>query len=620
MKRGIHRALLALIIMVQLFYTTYIFAYVKTGNHSDEAWSYGLANSYYDPFIAFPKGVDVQNYWTKGLRNADEWFSGQILKEYITVQPAERFAYGSVYYNNTYDVHPPLYHMLLHTVCSLFPDTFSWWYGFFLNAVFLIVTQIFLFLFVEKISNDGSVALVACALYAGGIGTVCTFTFIRQYTLLLALCMMFSYFCACFCEKALATGSVSRKLLLALGLCALGTFQTHYVGIAFVGVFTALTCLYLLFNKKMWQMFCYGSTVFIALELNFLIYPSAMYDIIHNDGNAPKHFSPAVQIRMLLCDLFEYNFGFKIGYFPTAFWNITIPLCLMTVFAIVMLLLPFRKEEWFGGLMRWGRQTCRKFCLFLRRANYFPLISILTAVVIYEWTAHSIDVFANGVYSMRYTCVALPYICAVVVVCIQCILRLIVQSPQKRNYIMLVLLVCVIVRVHVSAVYPYTFMQMGNVRDAQHFFADKNVMVVNKSDTKYVTRMAAFTPILYEVDAVCYLHVNDTPKKEQEALAQQRRIDYFLIHQSLFPLTAEESEIVMGWMDDAEYAYILNSDQFVDNSGGMIVIDEREDGENVFQKKVELLQRLCLDDHYKLVALIEQQLGIYYVLQPSDTY
>ena len=118
--------------------------------------------------------------------------------------------------------------MILHTVFSFFPDSFSWWYGFSINIVCLALTQIFLYLFVNKIAKSESTALLTCALYAGGIGTACTFTFIRQYTLLVALYMMYSYFSVCFCETALETGTVSRKKLFALWICALGSFLTHY--------------------------------------------------------------------------------------------------------------------------------------------------------------------------------------------------------------------------------------------------------------------------------------------------------------------------------------------------------------------------------------------------------
>lgn len=110
--------LLILLIAVQLIYTSFCFVTKKQGCHSDEIWSYGLANSYYQPFIYMKDGVFIDDMTVDDVINYNEWESGEVFKDYITVQPGERFAYGSVYHNQTLDHHPPLYYMLLHTVCS----------------------------------------------------------------------------------------------------------------------------------------------------------------------------------------------------------------------------------------------------------------------------------------------------------------------------------------------------------------------------------------------------------------------------------------------------------------------------------------------------------------------
>ena len=603
---------LALIIVAQMIYTIYIFAFVKQGNHSDEVWLYGLANSYYDPFISFEKGADIQTY--KNLRNVNEWIQGDTLKNYITVQPGERFAYGSVYYNNTFDVHPPLFHMILHTVSSFFPNTFSWWYGFGINLGCLILTQIFLYLFVKKISKNESTALLVCMFYAGGIGAVCTFTFIRQYTLLIALCMLYSYFCACYCEKVFETGQVSRKLLVAMGITSFCAFLTHYFGIAFIGAFTAFVCVYLVCRKKIWEMLLYGSSVFIALELSFLVYPSALFDIIHDDGKPVKYFSPSVQIRILMSDLFEYNFGFKIGYFPTAFWNITIPAVIMAVVVAVILLFPFRKETWFGKFIKWIWDKCRNFIRFLRYANYFPAISLLAAVVIYEWTAHCVDVFAMGIFSMRYTCVVLPYICVATVMGAKKVLGLAVRNQRNQDYIMFALIVCVLIRVHVSAIYPYTFMEIGDGKNLQELFADKNVMVVEEKTGYFITKMTSLIPVLDETEAVCFMHTRTTDEESRQELVGQKAIDYFLIYENIFPLADEESQTVIRWVNEEKRKYSVENQKI--EEGAMTLIDERESTEDPFEKKEKLLEELGIDDGYELVGAIERQMGVYYVVKP----
>lgn len=43
--------ILAVIVVLQIIVVSYYFIFEKEGYHSDEVWSYGLANSFYEPFI-----------------------------------------------------------------------------------------------------------------------------------------------------------------------------------------------------------------------------------------------------------------------------------------------------------------------------------------------------------------------------------------------------------------------------------------------------------------------------------------------------------------------------------------------------------------------------------------
>ena len=124
-KSKIPYLLLILIIVLQLLWTGYSFLYRKDGRHSDEIWSYGLANSYYQPFVYQRAGVHIDDCQMEDIINTEQWITGETFRNYITVQPDQRFAYGSVYSNQTLDHHPPLYYALLHTVCSFFPNQFS---------------------------------------------------------------------------------------------------------------------------------------------------------------------------------------------------------------------------------------------------------------------------------------------------------------------------------------------------------------------------------------------------------------------------------------------------------------------------------------------------------------
>ena len=71
------------------------------------------------------------------------WRTSKEAQDYVKAQE-NRFNYISVYYNQVLDVHPPLFYMLVHTVSSIFNDTFSKYIIFSINLVFFIGTCIFI--------------------------------------------------------------------------------------------------------------------------------------------------------------------------------------------------------------------------------------------------------------------------------------------------------------------------------------------------------------------------------------------------------------------------------------------------------------------------------------------
>lgn len=101
----------------------------KEGFFADELYSYGLSNSDYAPFLSWYYNGERAYSGT----SAEHIYSREDFMSYVAVQEGQRFDYASVYYNQTQDVHPPVFYFLLHTVCSLFPGSFTKWTGLGLN-------------------------------------------------------------------------------------------------------------------------------------------------------------------------------------------------------------------------------------------------------------------------------------------------------------------------------------------------------------------------------------------------------------------------------------------------------------------------------------------------------
>ena len=159
----------------------YYFFYNKIDLFIDEQWSFILSNSYYFPFIG-----DASNYF-------DRWLTNDFFYNHMVAMKEHLFSYDSVWYNQKNDVHPPLYYFILHTICSIFPLSYSKWFGFIPNIVCFIVSQIFLFKSANILFNDIDynkkfiLSICVCIFFGYSLGCINTAIIIRMY-------MMFTMF------------------------------------------------------------------------------------------------------------------------------------------------------------------------------------------------------------------------------------------------------------------------------------------------------------------------------------------------------------------------------------------------------------------------------------------
>ena len=215
----------------------------KEGFFLDEIYSYGLANSSYAPFL---------NWYYNGEHSFDgnlpeAVFEQQDFVNYISVQKNDRFNYASVYYNQTQDIHPPLFYFLLNTVCSLFPGSFTKWTGLGMNFVLLGGTLAALYALGMELFADWKKALFVCALYAFNREMISNVTMVRMYMLMTLLTILLALLAA----KSLRRPSVPKYLLIGVTIY-LG-MMTQYFFVVYAFLLCAAYDLYLMFgaNGKM---------------------------------------------------------------------------------------------------------------------------------------------------------------------------------------------------------------------------------------------------------------------------------------------------------------------------------------------------------------------------------
>lgn len=108
---------MAVLLILQLS-VMLVYGSKKSGFHEDELYTYYSTNK------------------TAGLFIEDRtWMEGGKLRQELVVLEGEEFRYQVVKMMQSWDVHPPFYYYLIHTICSLSAGVFSKWQGILVNMI-----------------------------------------------------------------------------------------------------------------------------------------------------------------------------------------------------------------------------------------------------------------------------------------------------------------------------------------------------------------------------------------------------------------------------------------------------------------------------------------------------
>lgn len=255
---------LVFLIAVQVAVLLLFFA-SKKGYFIDEIYSWGLSNSYYKPFVV---SYDV----------FERWVEGPEFLEYMTVGPGEGFSYGSVWYNQAQDVHPPFFYMLLHTVCSFTPGVYGNWQAMVLNVAFYAGCLLMIFLTARLLTGDKCLAMAAMMLWGFSPGGLSTGIYIRMYMLATFLTVVSVYLHV----KMIRDGQGLPRLA---GIC-LATFlglltQYYFVFIAFF-----LSGFYVLWKlgKRRWkEAAVYAVALFASVGAMACAFPACIAQLTRTD-------------------------------------------------------------------------------------------------------------------------------------------------------------------------------------------------------------------------------------------------------------------------------------------------------------------------------------------------
>lgn len=534
--------LLIFIIFFQIAWTFYSFTFQKQGWHSDEIWSYGLANSYYQPHIYLDKNISQYDEAPEYIINHNEWTDSSIYKDYLVVNDGEQFSYDSVYYNQTKDVHPPLSYMLLHTVCSFFPNTFSFYFAFILNCLYMVVIQIFLFKLSRALTNNIDAALLVCLFYGASVGALDTVIYLRQYALLTMFGVMFTYYNV----KLKQSDYTKLKLYLpAIFLTSLGGFLTQYTFLAYAGALTACFCVYLLCRKEIKKMFIYGFTMVSSVLGLIIIFPTFIkqatgyYDLRKLDLYS--------QFKLILGKITYLLFGKGISAYRSATYSYVIAVIIILAAVIVPLAFLLRKESWFINLKLKIKSVLCTIKDVLKHYSICYIFIAISVLILCLFVANTTNVISMGAYVSRYIMLAYPLVSLIFIGTTYFIVSYFPKIKRFSKQFVLAVILVITVYSNIVIENPYLFKQPDNATDLTEVLKNKNCVLVETKDTNWL--LTCFIPYFIETNKVFNTTEYDF-YNNIEKINSIEHVDYILIPESAIFKNQETIKDFMGQVID----------------------------------------------------------------------
>lgn len=329
-RRKFYIVCFAMIWVVQMA-TAFYFCTQKQGFHEDEYYTYYST--------ARTNGFYVED---------GQWMDRETYRNEFVVLPGQQFQYGLVKQVQSWDVHPPVYYWVFHTVASMVPGVFSKWIGLSVNLFFHGINLILLTYLSYLVSNRNmAVAFTVTLFYGLTPAAVSGVVFIRMYEML----TMWVFLCAVLHVKAVkkkengsagieecSQGKLSVKgFLLPIGVVTYLGFLTQYYYFIFLFYIGIAFVVYLLWrDRNIRNILRYAVCQMTAFVLAYLTYPSCLGQMFRGQrgAQATENFmdlSNTAERFRFFCDLLdEYVFGKMLVWLLLAITVLTVTVYAMT--------------------------------------------------------------------------------------------------------------------------------------------------------------------------------------------------------------------------------------------------------------------------------------------------
>ena len=229
------------------------------------------------------KGFYIDEYYTYTLSNGTHlgiaiedgaWNDTRPFEEELITTKEENFRFRQTCKNTADDVHPPVYYILLHALCSFFPGIFSKWFALSINLVCFLCCLFLLYKISMLLSGNHTFSLLFLIVYAINPSTLSGLVYLRMYFLLSAFACAY----VCLHLKMLKEDRIAPIYFLVLPVIGFLGFLTHYYMLFVMFSFSLFYALFLFFYRKKYLLtILYGCDIVASLVLSYFVWPVSIF-------------------------------------------------------------------------------------------------------------------------------------------------------------------------------------------------------------------------------------------------------------------------------------------------------------------------------------------------------
>ena len=233
----------------------------KDNYHVDELLTLNLSNAEYKNFFQEGNTYDSPT---------------ELFTKNLAVSQNSLFDYENTWKNQQNDVHPPLYYVLIHTICSFFPEEIYFNACIYINIIFALLTLFSVKGIANILMQKNKMACRSVSFsFVISLGILSAISFFRMYMMV----MFFTTFLTMLLLKNIGAKKLNLSFFIQLYFTLYLGILTHYYFIIFSAIICFVFVLIRLINKEYKSSFLMISVGLFAVITSYITFPAMIFHI-----------------------------------------------------------------------------------------------------------------------------------------------------------------------------------------------------------------------------------------------------------------------------------------------------------------------------------------------------